>query len=56
MFSGVDIAILALVAVGAALAARSLFRDRKKGGCAGCSGCCPGCAQQTETKKQCETE
>ena len=56
MLSGIDLAVLALVAAGAALAAGSIYRARKKGGCAGCSGCCPGCGERTETQKQCETE
>lgn len=33
-----DLAVLALIGAGAALAVRSIRRDRKKGGCAGCAG------------------
>ena len=38
-----DIIVLAVLGVIVALAVRSLYRDHKKGGCAGCSHNCGSC-------------
>lgn len=38
-----DIIVLAVLAVVVAAAIRSLWKDHKKGGCAGCSHNCAGC-------------
>ena len=48
-----DLAVLALIGAGAVLAMRSIRRDRKKGGCAGCTGRCSGCAaRQPDREKE----
>lgn len=38
-----DLIVLAVLGMVVALAVRSLYRDHKKGGCAGCSRNCGSC-------------
>jgi len=38
-----DLIVLAVLGIVVALVVRSLYRDRKKGGCAGCSRNCGSC-------------
>ena len=50
-----DIIVIAVLAVVVAFAVRSLMRQRKKGGCAGCScgcGSCQGCTRCGHASEQ----
>ena len=47
-----DIIILAALAAVVALAVRALVKQRRKGGCAGCSGGCAGCSGRCGIRKQ----
>lgn len=54
MLTGIDLAVLLLVAAGAVLAVRNIRKEGKRGGCAGCSGCCdqcPGHRQEGEEER-----
>lgn len=55
-----NIIVAAVLALGAALAIRSIVKSKKKGACAGCSGCqtkeetvspCSGCAMREKCGK-----
>ena len=39
-----DYVLLGCVAMGCVLAVRSILRQKKRGGCIGCSGCCDACS------------
>lgn len=46
-----DIIVLSVIGIASALAVRSLWKDRKKGGCSGCSHNCSHCSYRCETEK-----
>lgn len=46
-----DFIVLAVLGIVVALAVRSLYRDHKKGGCAGCSHNCGSCSAHCSANK-----
>lgn len=47
-----DIIVLTVIGICVALALRSMWKDHKNGGCAGCSHNCAGCKSACSTNGQ----